>query len=196
MNRRDALKSLGLSVGYVVAAPTVIGLLQSCKTDVAQWTPELFSVDQGQMVTKLVDLILPTTESSPGALDVNVPEFLDLYVSKTASKENQDKYKEGLTAVLDELTVSKKLAALDVADYDNILAKYLRSSASDKESFANNPKEKLVANTLKGLRDRTVWAYRTSKKIGEEVLVYDPVPGSQIGCGDLQELTKGKRWSL
>ncbi len=196
MNRREALKGLGLSMGYVVAAPTVIGLLQSCKTDVAQWTPKLFSVDQGIMVTKLVDLILPNTESSPGALDVNVPEFLDLYVSKTATKEDQDKYTEGLSAVLKELTASKKIAKLETSDYDNILAKYLRSSASDKEGFAKNPNEKLAFDTLRGLRDRTVWAYRTSQKIGKEVLAYDPVPGSQIGCGDLQELTKGKRWSL
>jgi len=148
------------------------------------------------MVVQLVDLILPNTESSPGALDVNVPEFLDLYVSKTATKEDQDKYVNGLSAVLNELTATKKMKDLDVADYDNILAKYLRSTASEKEAFAKNPKEKLVDDTLRGLRDRTVWAYRTSKKIGTEVLAYDPVPGAQIGCGDVQELTKGKRWSL
>ena len=41
----------------------------------------------------------------------------------------------------------------------------------------------------------TISAYLTTEEIGENVLVYDPVP-SQYYCGDLQELTGGKAWSL
>ncbi len=48
----------------------------------------------------------------------------------------------------------------------------------------------------KNLRDMTIWGYKTSEYIGEEVLAYLPVPGEYIGCGDLNELTGGKDWSL
>ncbi|MEJ2163444.1 MAG: gluconate 2-dehydrogenase subunit 3 family protein, partial [Robiginitalea sp.] len=39
-------------------------------------------------------------------------------------------------------------------------------------------------------------AYKTTEYIGEEILAYLPVPGEYIGCGDLDELTGGKAWSL
>ncbi len=42
------------------------------------------------------------------------------------------------------------------------------------------------------LRNMTIWAYKTSEYIGEEVLAYLPVPGEYIPCGDLEELTGGK----
>ena len=46
------------------------------------------------------------------------------------------------------------------------------------------------------LRNMTIMGYKTSEYIGEEVLAYLPLPGEYIGCGDLQELTGGKAWSL
>jgi len=49
-------------------------------------------------------------------------------------------------------------------------------------AFANN------------LRDLTIWGYKSSELVGENVLSYLPVPGEYIGCGDLQELTGGKAW--
>jgi len=45
------------------------------------------------------------------------------------------------------------------------------------------------------LRDLATWAYKSSEKVGEEVLAYLPIPGEYIACGDLQELTGGKAWS-
>mgnify|MGYP000365267957 CR=1 FL=1 len=78
MDRRRALKGLGLSLGYIVATPTIIGMLESCKTDENQWEPIFLTISEGIVIKNLIDLILPKTESIPGALEVNVPEFLDL----------------------------------------------------------------------------------------------------------------------
>jgi hypothetical protein len=49
---------------------------------------------------------------------------------------------------------------------------------------------------MSSLRGLTIWGFKTSEFIGEEVLAYLPVPGEYIGCGDLQELTGGKAWSI
>ena len=38
-------------------------------------------------------------------------------------------------------------------------------------------------------------AYKISETVGETVLAYEPVPGSYF-CGDLNELTGGRSWSL
>ena len=58
MDRRKALKGLGLSLGFVVATPTVLSILQSCKTDaksITGWTPEFFSADESTVVENLCE---------------------------------------------------------------------------------------------------------------------------------------------
>lgn len=201
MNRRDALKGMGLSVGYAIAAPGVLSLLHSCKTEAAVWTPTFFTQDEANVITNLVDLILPTTDSSPGALDVNVPEFLDIYVAKYYDLERQTTFRNGIKAVTKALGVTDgDTSKLKVENYDALLAKYLKSTKEEQQSF-NNPANKeqedsIVYKSLTDLRNSAVWAYKTSEEIGENVMAYDPVPGMQQGCVSLDETTGGKAWSL
>ncbi len=200
MDRRKALKGLGLSLGYIVATPTVISMLQSCKKDattVASWTPKFFSADEGTVVKNLVDLILPKTGDLPGASDVNVAEFIDLYTSKAVGKEEQDGYKKGLTAVMNAL--GKPVKDLTTDDYDGLLAKFLKATKEEQEAFRSDEKDGAVLETLMGLRGSAIWAYKTSELVGEEVLAYDPVPGEQKGCISVEEATGewgGRAWSL
>ena len=101
MDRRKALKKLGLSLGYVIATPTVINILQSCKNETqAEWLSEFFSLEEGTVVKNLIDLILPKTENLPGAIDVNVPQFIDTYISKVSSNDEQVYLKKGINAII------------------------------------------------------------------------------------------------
>ena len=200
MDRRKALKGLGLSLGFVIATPTVLSILQSCKTDskeIATWIPEFFSEDEGTVVKNLVDLILPKTAELPGASDANVAQFIDLYNSKVSSKEEQESHKKGMAAVIKAL--GKPVKNLTIEDYDGLLAKFLKANKEEQEGFRNNEEEALVLETLIGLRGSAIWAYKTSEKVGEEVLAYDPVPGEQKGCISVEEATGewgGRAWSL
>ncbi len=199
MDRRKALKNIGLSLGYVVATPTVISLLQSCKNDTEKaslWSPEFFSSDEGTVLKNLVDLILPKTDDLPGAIDLNIHKFLDLYAAKVYDDNEQKEAQSGLKEVLNALNISEKksTSTIKIEDYDRLLTKYLRATAKDREQFKEN--DKIIYNTLKGLRDNTVWAYKTTEEIGENVLAYDPIPGVQLGCVSLKEATGGKAWSL
>ena len=199
MKRRDVLKGLGMSIGgYAVATPALVTLLQSCKTEATVWTPTFFSAEEGIVIKNLVDLILPKTEATPGALDVNVPEFLDLYMDKGYETKVQQETKEGLTAILAALNVTEEnpVEKVKTADYDALLAKYLRTKQEEHEVFRKNKTDKAIFETLWEIRDKVVWAYRTTEEIGENVLAYDPIPGVQLGCISLEEATKGKRWSL
>ena len=200
MDRRKALKGLGLSLGFVVATPAILSMLQSCKNDAASavsWKPLFFSTDEGTVVQNLVDLILPKTVDLPGASDVNVAEFIDLYTSKVVDKEGQEGYKKGLAAVIESL--EKPVKDLKTEDYDKLLAKYLKASKEEQQAFRNNEKDGAVLETLMGLRGSAIWAYKTSELVGEEVLAYDPIPGEQKGCITVEEATGewgGKAWSL
>lgn len=204
MNRRNALKGLGLSIGYTLATPTIVSMLQSCKTEAELWVPNFFTTEEGIVIKNLIDLILPKTKNIPGALDVNVPEFLDLYISKTYNEKNQKKYKKGLTAIMKALPIKDEDASdLKTEDYDTLLAKYLKISKEqqltyriyDDKKDAKN-KDALVFQALDNLRNFAIWSFKTSEQIGENVLAYDPVPGSQKGCISLNEATEGKAWSL
>jgi hypothetical protein len=200
MDRRKALKGLGLTLGFVVATPTVLSILQSCKTDtkkVAGWIPEFFTEDEGIVIENLVDLILPKTADLPGASEVNVAQFIDLYTSKVSGKEEQEAYKKGLAAIINAL--GKPVKDLTTEDYDRLLAKFLKASKEEQEAFRNNDEEAPVLETLVGLRGGAIWAYKTSEKVGEEILAYDPVPGEQKGCISVEEATGqwgGRAWSL
>tara|TARA_R110002049_G_scaffold308754_1_gene513872 strand:- start:10373 stop:10579 length:207 start_codon:yes stop_codon:yes gene_type:complete len=64
----------------------------------------------------------------------------------------------------------------------------------------NVPAEALKDYTLYkfllSLRYYTLFGYYTSKKVGEEVLAYDPVSGVYNGCAPLNDVSKGKAWAL
>ncbi len=204
MNRRNALKGLGLSIGYTIATPTIISMLQSCKTEADLWTPVFFTMDEGIVMQNLIDLILPKTQNTPGALDVNVPEFLDLYISKTYDESKQKKYKKGVAAIIEALPITEHgVSDLKAENYDALLAKYLKISKTQQLTYRayndeKDPKNKeaVIFQALDSLRNSSIWAFRTSQQIGENVLAYDPVPGAQKGCISLNEATGGKAWSL
>lgn len=197
MNRRDLLKGIGLTLGYAVVTPSVISLLHSCKSEAKIWVPQFLSIDEGTVLKNLVDLILPTTEDSPGALDVNVPEFIDLYINKAYDTKAQVKFKEGITSILTALNISEKgPSELKTEQYDALLAKYLKTTKIEQKAFKKDTEDGIIFNTLINIRGTSIWAYKTSEQIGENILAYDPIPGWQKGCMSLEEATGGKAWSL
>lgn len=195
MDRRNALKKMGLSLGYITATPTVINILQSCTNEpLISWIPQFFSKNEAIVVQNLIDLILPATENIPGAIDVNVPQFIDMYYYEVVERIDQDVFRKGIGHVIKVL--SSDVEHINSSQYDDLLAKYLKANQKEQEAFKNNKEENLIYQTLLKLRSTSVWAFKTSQKIGQDVLAYDPVPGVQLGCTSLEEATGGKAWSL
>ena len=130
-----------------------------------------------------------------------MPKFIDLYTSETATDEQKELYTTGLDAVMEELGIpedlnppNEKPFTLETEKFDAILSKYL--SLTKAERLAYVEQENIVFETLMKIRDQTVWAYKTSKEIGKNVLAYDPIPGQQKGCISLEEATGGRAWSF
>ena len=195
MDRRNALKKIGSSLGYLVATPTILGILQSCQKDPdILWTPKFFTKNEGIVIRNLTNLILPSTESSPGAIDVDVPQFLDLYYNEVEKEIQQNFIQKGLQSILNNL--GSQMNQITKMDYDKLLARFLKADKKEKEKFKKNKEENYIYGTLLKIRELAVWAFLTSQEIGEEVLAYDPIPGKQIGCISVEEATMGKKWSL
>jgi len=118
-------------------------------------------------------------------------KFIAKALKDSGKDEANDLTSEDLEPVLAE--------ALQLSEEEEILNEELvikNPSAMIKGENDAVADEPVSYNFAKNLRDMTIWGYKTSEYIGEEVLAYLPVPGEYIGCGDLNELTGGKDWSL
>lgn len=216
MERRTALRNLGMAMGLTAATPALIGILQSCQREASlPWTPKFFSADQGAVLARLVDIIIPKTDT-PSASEVQVHAFIDGYVYEVLEKNEQDFMNRAFTAFIDKALADsgkKKAGDLSAEDLEPLLAQALARKEPDEEARISEAiaayqqavesggqalldeavSRYLFANNLRG---SVIWAYKTSAYVGEEVLAYLPVPGQYTPCGDLNELTGGKAWSL
>ena len=215
MDRRKALKNMGLALGYTVATPTLISIVQSCKKDAAMvWTPEFLSPAEGSVLTHLVDIILPKTDT-PSASEVQVHIFIDRFADQVMEKEQQDLLKMTMGKFMDKAlqdSGKKEIGDLTPKELEPVMANALKISKEDEvkhfkaisayteavkagktATMDDEVSRFAFANNLRGL---TIWGYKSSEFVGENVLSYLPVPGEFIACGDLQQLTGGKAWSL
>lgn len=200
-------------MGYMVATPTVISILQSCEKE-TPWLPSFFSVEEGVVVKNLVDLILPKTETVPGAKELNIPQFADKFLNEVVEEKDQNQFRSGLTAFMKELGIKGEVMANDIKidAYDPILSKYLRSSKEQQEAYMKHienakmlagedgvPKidnDAAVFSFLSSVRSLSIWGFKTHETIGKEYMAYDPIPGRQAGCISLEDATGGKAYSL
>ncbi|WP_276168167.1 gluconate 2-dehydrogenase subunit 3 family protein [Zobellia alginiliquefaciens] len=187
MDRRKALMQIGMSMGYVVVAPTFMSVLQSCKdTKETTWVPQFLDQDQGATLIGFVDSILPKTDTL-SASEVNVHIFLDSFANEVMTPKQRDQFKATLNQLASNaLASSKKENIHDLTAAD--LAPEIRKALTDKMAKG--------VPFVKRLRDLTIWGYKCTEYVGEEVLAYDSIPGQYIPCGDLDELTGGKAWSI
>ena len=201
MKRREAIKSITLSTGLVISAGTWASLLQSCSADVELgWMPQFLDEAEAKTISALADLIIPKG-SDISALDAQVPQLIDRFLIGVSSEKDTAKYKKGL-ALFEEAN-SKKFFKLNKEKQDDILASYFAISREETEKVfsliwheesKSSTNEYYIYSFLNRTRELTIHAYRTSEKIGEEVLSYDPVPGVYQGCIPTEEV--GNAWSL
>ena len=214
MERRKALRTIGFGTTAISVTPAVVGMLQSCQSKNNTFKPIHFSKDQFSVLSKLMDLIIPETDI-PGAIQLNLPEFLDGFIGAIFSakaKENIAKELDCFITVALEDSPKDSASSLSTEDLDSQLAKYLKAdqkqqkrwkkqkiaySIAVKKDISLDPPVKAIAHSfLLELRSLTINAFKTNKFIGENVLAYLPIPGRYSGCVDLNETTGGKAWSI
>jgi hypothetical protein len=198
MKRREVLKNLGFATGFFVATPTIISLLQSCTSDVKTWVPEFLTIEQGIVLTNIVDIILPKTDL-PSATELNVPQFIDKYVNEVLDDKSQISIKTAFDNIISVLKPNSEdsIEKITQENYKALLDKHMLIKGEVDTERESNPEslEMTKSEFLNTLKSITIFAYVNTEEIGERVLAYDPIPGAYY-CGDLQELTGGKSWSI
>jgi len=214
MNRRQALRNIGLGAGAIIVGPTTLNLLQSCKNDPSyNWEPTFLSASNGFALKQILEVIIPKTDT-PGAEDLNIAEFIDSYIEEVAHEDRQEKFKQSADAFSRAFKneFDKGEGEGSAEEYEQIVAKYLKATPAERDEIAKrntetqDPQDKDQKITLDAdagtlayleeVRSMGIWAYKTSEQIGEEVMWYDPIPGEYIPCGSVDELGGGKAMSL
>lgn len=207
MKRRQAIKNLSLSIGYLVSAPAVSAILESCAKSEPGWTAVFLNEELKPLVSHLVDIILPSSDS-PGGLDLDLPQFVDKMCADILTKEDQEWFTQGGLLfsehvarhtdgngsqaspqdVLDifktyfDLSPEKKKVVLERQQMDEE-----KMSHGDKESFS-------IYRFLLTIREFALLGYFTSERIGKDYLVFDPIPGGYKPCIPLSDV--GNAWTI
>lgn len=210
MDRRRAIKNISLGVGYTLAAPTLLNILQSCNSE-PDWIPTYLSPEQGKTITKLVDIILPANGEIPGAVSVGVPSFIDLFYGEVYAPKAKGEFDLGFEAFKAEYQNGdneKDITKAKAEELEPIIKKYFDVTKEDRqalmmklaEGFNDSDEpyqydaQTATANFLIGLRSSAIYGWRNSEQVGENVLTYDPIPGQWKACIPVEEV--GRPYSL
>ena len=183
MNRRDSLKGLGLLVGGNLLAPAVLAdFLQtaaSIKEGKAAWQPRLVTAPQAALLTELVEVIIPATDT-PGAKDALAHVFVDLYVKDCYPAVQQQVFLKGL----DDLdSASRKQHGRDFLKLSADERLKLLNQLEHESWQQNEPVEKSFIRMLKNL---TLVGFFTSQPGATKTAQYMRSPGPFEGCNELK----------
>ena len=202
-------------MGYVIATPTLVNLLQSC-TSKPQWIPVNFTQEEGNVIYALTDIIIPKTDT-PGAVELDGPQFIDAFVHEVFRTNTLKVFNNGKKAFMTKLraaTEQEEITAIKEEDLTPFLDKHLKITKERERELSikigmhtmedSKPpippapleEEDLIYSFLNTIRGLTIFGYKAHEYIGEELLAYKPVPDEQKGCTDLQDATGGKAYSL
>lgn len=170
MNRRDLLKKGVYGLAGVTLSSTLISTLQNCSS-IEKYIPLYFSNDEFSLLSNIVDFLVPKTET-PGAVDMKVPQFIDIIISETYNSESKNNFSNKFKLLIEDF----KSNNIDLSDYNSI-----------KSKFVNDFNNKTHQEVYNQIRDLTVWGFKTSKEIALNVLNYNPIPGYQLGCINIKE---------
>jgi len=150
-----AVGSLSFRTAFAVGPSGAIEAAQVAGSG-SEWEPRALSADQGTALRRLVDAIIPRTDT-PGAGDAGVHEYIDLAISLADNDERQS-FLEGL-AWLDGHAVGTYGQALHLIT-DEQVVEILTAISDENDPLA--PALSPGGEFFDDLKRRTIFGYYTS----------------------------------
>jgi len=167
MNRRHLIKGIGAIALYGSFPAVLSEFLSSCKDTNKDLRAGFFSPDEFHSLEQLTDVLLPAT-ATPGALQAQVPYFVDLVVKNCMSNADQELVKKGLKQFDEE----QKFSSLSALEKLNAVKKL------DAEAF----KEMADNVWFRIIKRLSLIGYFTSQEGMTKALRYVKIPGEYKAC--------------
>jgi len=178
MHRRRALQlmmaSLGLTSLTQVFGATAFLSAASATTAVRP----VLSDDDQKLLDQIGEVIIPTTEDSPGAKAAGVGAFMQAIVSNYYDLEDKKTFLLGLTQFRDFSLKSRGSTFYELNDeqkVDTLLE--LERTATENRYYQM-------------IKQLTVWGYFSSEIGAKQALRFNPIPGRYDGSVDIEPGTK------
>lgn len=177
MQRREVLRSLAAAAALPflpssVEAAAALGRTVQSRIVQGQAFRTLTAAEQA-LVSGLADRILPSTDT-PGALDVRVPEFIDLLLTEWYDESDRDRFLEGLSAIDEFARVEAGAPFMSLDESARLgVMEALDSSGQGGDG---------AGAAFAQLKALTVYGYFTSERVSKEVLKTEIYFADFDGC--------------
>ncbi|MBK5270952.1 MAG: gluconate 2-dehydrogenase subunit 3 family protein [Bacteroidia bacterium] len=169
MNRRHLLKGMGV-VALYSSFPAVLGeFISSCNSKDKVLRAGFFTDEEFKILEQLTDGLLPKT-STPGALETQVPAFIDQVVKECMGEDDQQLIRKGLQEINE---VNGKTFTSLSNDEKNQFIKTL-----DENAF----KDDASSAWFRIVKRLALIGHFTSQRGMTEALNYVKVPGDYKAC--------------
>lgn len=177
MNRREALRRAAAISGFAITASAGTGFLEGCRpSGKPDWSPVFLTPDDVKLVSAIAGTILPQT-TTPGAIELHVPEFIDLMLRDCYTGTDQDSFLKGLKSFHEKV----------IADHNSTFEKCSRDLKTEIISEEENISYGNLRQTGKKsfylvVKELSLLGYFSSEYMMTNVLNYHPVATRYEGC--------------
>lgn len=191
IDRREALRRVGVLLGGLVSAPTAAGVLGGCeRTSDPDWAPEALSAAQNEMVDTIAEIILPATDT-PGARAANVNRFVDAMLTGSYPPETRDRFLAGLNETNARCRDTYGRAFVECAPEEQ---RALVGELDDETFGPNAPDlDREQPPFFRMMKELTLVGYYTSEIGASQELQTNIVPGRYEGDVPYDEI--GRAWA-
>ncbi len=195
MDRREALKRVGMLMGGALSASTIAGVMGGCQPGptTEPFVPETITGGQNDLVTTITELIIPETDT-PGARAARVNEFIDRMLTDWFKDDERAHFVAELATVDTKAqdAYGKPFLDLTPEEQTELLSAMEEEGIAWMEALgtgAADPEKPPFFNLIKQL---TLVGYYTSEIGGSQELRDMPI-GEYRGDVPFQEI--GRAWS-
>ena len=191
IDRREALRRVGVLLGGLVSAPTAAGVLSGCeRSSEDDWTPETLTTEQNEMVDTIAEIIIPATDT-PGARAANVNRFVDAMLTGSYPTETRDRFLTGLkeTNARCQDTYGSPFVDCSPEQQRALVGEF------DNETFGQDASDADRENPsfFRMMKELTLVGYYTSEIGATQELKTNVVPGRHDGDVPYEEI--GRAWA-
>lgn len=207
MERRKALKNLGLGSAALFTSSALFGALQSCSSAAPEvgWLPVFFTPAEAAQMERVCEAIAPKT-GTPGAIEAGVVKHLDQALNILYKERDSDYFRRGLAAFVksydeNQETSFNKATTEQMGDVINDFVIGFEEDDARSKAYNDDLRDENSAKSddfvmtyfTINVVPATFRSYFTSELVGETVMAYDPIPARYEGC--LPYTSGQKSWS-